>query len=122
MNPATYVNPEYKLEAYLKNDLFEGIIGKLDYLNLYNNDVIDKENLVLIAIHEPGHLGHRRLGSRRSAFGPAGRRPAGDRNTGCDRRRVHPDRFRYGRDRFDRSVFLDPVLHHHDRTVPGRLR
>jgi len=56
--PITYVNPEYRLEAYLKNDLFEGIIGKMDYLNLYNNDFIDKFGTVLIAIHEPTGMVH----------------------------------------------------------------
>lgn len=58
MDPRTFVNPEYRLESYLKNDLFEGIIGKLDYLNLYNADELDKFDTVLIAIHEPGQLVH----------------------------------------------------------------
>jgi len=48
----------YRLENYLKNDLFEGIIGKQDYLNLYNEDVIDKFNTVLISIHDPDSMVH----------------------------------------------------------------
>jgi len=48
----------YRLEAYLKNDLFEGVIGKMDYLNLYNADVLDKSNTALISIHDPDRMVH----------------------------------------------------------------
>jgi hypothetical protein len=30
----------HRVENYLKNDLFEGIIGKMDYLTLYNADIL----------------------------------------------------------------------------------
>ena len=49
---------KYRLESYLKNDLFEGIIGKMDYLNLYDADTIDKLNTVLISIHDPDREVH----------------------------------------------------------------
>lgn len=47
-----------KLEPYLKNDLFEGIIGKNDYLTLYNAQEINKIDTVLISIHDPSNLMH----------------------------------------------------------------
>lgn len=56
--PITIIGDGYRLKNYLKNDLFEGIIGKLDYLNLYNADMLDKHDTVLIAIHEPQHTPH----------------------------------------------------------------
>lgn len=46
------------MEAYLKNELFEGIVSKMDYLNLYYNDVIDKIGCVLISIHDPNKALH----------------------------------------------------------------
>ena len=49
---------EHRLENYLKNDLFEGIVGKMDYLTLYNADVLDKSNTVLISIHDPDRMIH----------------------------------------------------------------
>jgi len=48
----------HRLENYLKNDLFEGIIGKMDYLTLYNADAIDKFDTALISIHDPGSMVH----------------------------------------------------------------
>jgi len=41
------------LRNYLKNDLFEGIIGCNEYITLYEADYIDKFNTVLISIHDP---------------------------------------------------------------------
>jgi len=41
------------LKPYLKNDLFEGIVGKQEFILLSEEDVIDKANTVLIAIHDP---------------------------------------------------------------------
>jgi len=38
---------------YLKNELFEGVISKREYVHLYLNDLIDKEGVVLISISEP---------------------------------------------------------------------
>ena len=35
-----------------------GIVGKDEYLFMYNNDMIDKKNTVLIAIHDPSHFVH----------------------------------------------------------------
>ena len=46
------------LKPYLKNDLFEGIVGKTEYLTLYNADVIDKVGTVLICIDDPGRADH----------------------------------------------------------------
>jgi predicted protein tyrosine phosphatase len=46
------------LKPYLKNDLFEGIVGKQEYLTLYNADVIEKVGTVLIAIDDPGKADH----------------------------------------------------------------
>jgi len=48
----------HRLGNYLKNDLFEGVIGKMDYLTLYNADALDKFNTVLISIHDPNSLLH----------------------------------------------------------------
>jgi len=47
------------LKPYLKNDLFEGIIGKEEYLLLNNDCLIDK-NSVLIAIHDPDSKPHKK--------------------------------------------------------------
>ena len=41
------------LKPYLKNDLFEGIVGKQEFLLLKHSDSIDIFNSVLIAIHDP---------------------------------------------------------------------
>ncbi len=41
------------LKPYLKNDLFEGIIGKQEFILLSEADVVDKSNTVVIAIHDP---------------------------------------------------------------------
>ena len=46
------------LKPYLKNNLFEGIIGKEEYLLLNNDCLIDK-NSVLIAIHDPDSKPHK---------------------------------------------------------------
>lgn len=48
-----------KVDTWLSNDLFHAVYGKLDYLKDYNNDTIpNKEELVLISIHDPGSLVH----------------------------------------------------------------
>ena len=41
------------MKNYLKNDLFEGITGKNEYLILFDDNNIDTTNTVLIAIHDP---------------------------------------------------------------------
>jgi len=46
------------LKPYLKNDLFEGIVGKMEYLALYNEDVLEKYGTVLICIDDPGRADH----------------------------------------------------------------
>lgn len=46
------------VKPFLKSELFEGIVGHNEYLELYNEDMIDKENVVLIAIHNPGSNVH----------------------------------------------------------------
>jgi predicted protein tyrosine phosphatase len=48
----------HRLENYLKNELFEGIIGKMDYLTLYDAETLDKFNTVLISIHDPSSMLH----------------------------------------------------------------
>jgi len=40
---------KYRLESYLKNNLFKEAISKMNYLNLYNADANDKSNTVLIS-------------------------------------------------------------------------
>jgi len=47
-----------KLKPYLKNSLFEGIIGRQEFIILVEADVIDKNNTVLIAIHDPDTESH----------------------------------------------------------------
>ena len=46
------------LKPYLKNDLFEGIVGKQEFILLSEADVIDRHNTVLIAIHDPDADNH----------------------------------------------------------------
>lgn len=46
------------IKPYLKNDLFEGIVSCEEYLLLYNEDVLDKYNTVLISIHDPSSKVH----------------------------------------------------------------
>ena len=46
------------LKPYLKNELFEGIVGRDEYLLMYNEDVLEKQGTVLIAIHDPTNLEH----------------------------------------------------------------
>lgn len=41
------------MREYLKNDLFEGIVSKKEFLALNNFGELDKQNIVLIAIHDP---------------------------------------------------------------------
>jgi predicted protein tyrosine phosphatase len=48
------------IQSYLKNNLFEGITGKNEFLTLLANDAIDVSNSVLIAIHEPNRAIHDR--------------------------------------------------------------
>lgn len=50
----TYFN---KYET-VSNDLIYAIIGKDEYLHAYKDDIIDKDNLVLISIHDPSHNYH----------------------------------------------------------------
>ena len=46
------------IKPYLKNNLFEGIVSKEEYLIMYNEDVLDKFNTVLISIHDPNRAIH----------------------------------------------------------------
>ena len=46
------------LKPYLKNELFEAIVGKAEFILLEEAGVIDKENTVLIAIHDPDAANH----------------------------------------------------------------
>jgi predicted protein tyrosine phosphatase len=46
------------IKPYLKNDLFEGIVSWEEYLLMYNADVLDKFNTVLISIHDPNRAIH----------------------------------------------------------------
>jgi len=46
------------LKPYLKNDLFEGIVSKKEYLALYDADVIEKNGCALICIDDPGTANH----------------------------------------------------------------
>jgi predicted protein tyrosine phosphatase len=46
------------IKPYLKNDLFEGIVGWEEYLIMYNADVLNKSNTVLISIHDPDKAVH----------------------------------------------------------------
>ena len=46
------------LKPYLKNDLFEGIVGKMEYLTLYDADAIEKTGCALICIDDPGEADH----------------------------------------------------------------
>lgn len=41
------------IKPYLRNELFEGIVGKSEYIKLYTEDFIDTSNTVLISIHDP---------------------------------------------------------------------
>jgi len=46
------------MSQYLHNELFEGILSKAEYLSLYDSNSIPKDNVVLIAIHEPDDTIH----------------------------------------------------------------
>ena len=46
------------IKPYLKNDLFEGIVSWEEYLLMYNADVLDKYDTVLISIHDPNRAIH----------------------------------------------------------------
>lgn len=46
------------IKPYLKNDLFEGIVSWEEYLTMFNTDVLDKFNTVLISIHDPNRAVH----------------------------------------------------------------
>ena len=46
------------LKPYLKNDLFEGIIGKEEFILLDEDDALDRSNTVVIAIHDPDAPNH----------------------------------------------------------------
>jgi len=46
------------LKPYLKNDLFEGIIGKAEFILLEEADMLDRTNTVVIAIHDPDKPNH----------------------------------------------------------------
>ena len=48
------------LKPYLKNDMFEGIVGKNEFILLNKVDVIDRTNTVVIAIHDPDSNFHDR--------------------------------------------------------------
>ena len=46
------------IKPYLKDDLFEGIVSWEEYLLMFNEDVLDKHNTVLISIHDPNRNIH----------------------------------------------------------------
>ena len=46
------------IRPYLKNELFEGIVSWEEYLIMFNADVLDKFNTVLISIHDPNREVH----------------------------------------------------------------
>ena len=46
------------LKPYLRNSLFGGIVGKNEYLKLYNADVLEKQGVALICIDDPGKADH----------------------------------------------------------------
>jgi len=46
------------IRPYLKNELFEGIVSWEEYLIMFNADVLDKFNTVLISIHDPNRAVH----------------------------------------------------------------
>ena len=46
------------MSNFIQNDLFFGVFGKDEYLTLNKRNEIDKDNLVLISIHDPDQKIH----------------------------------------------------------------
>ena len=46
------------IRPYLQNELFEGIVSRKEYLTLFDNNLINKDNTVLISISDPDNNSH----------------------------------------------------------------